>query len=248
VHTFTAILKTAGTQTITATDPQVLGMAGESNILVQAAAASTVTVGGFPSAITAGVAGTVTVTLKDPYGNIASGYAGTVRFTSSDPKAALPANYTFTASDAGKHTFSVTLKTAGTRSITVVDTLNSAFTATQGGITVYAGAASQFLISAPSSVKAGVAFSLTLTVQDIYGNIIIGYTGTVRFTSTDTTASLPANYTFTASDQGVHTFTGLILRKKGNQKITITDKLNSALIATRIVNVLQTVGAGQGGQ
>ena len=205
--------------------------------MVLAAAASAMTVGGFPSTTTAGVAGNVTVTLKDPYGNIASGYTGTVRFTSSDAKAVLPANYTFTAGDGGQHTFSVTLKTAGTRSITVADTLNSAFTATQGGITVNAGAASKFLISAPSSVKTGVSFSLTLTVQDAYGNVVTGYTGTIRFTSSDSTAKLPANCIFKAADQGVHTFTGLILRKRGNQKITITDTLNSALTASVVEDV-----------
>src|SRR5262249_43323235 len=122
VHTFTAKLKTAGYQSITATDTQAPGMDGESSILVKPAAASTMTVGGFPSTTTAGVAGNVTVTLMDPYGNIASGYTGTVHFTSSDAKAVLPANYTFTAADAGQHTFSVILKTAGTRSITVADT------------------------------------------------------------------------------------------------------------------------------
>jgi hypothetical protein len=36
----------------------------------------------------------------------------------------------------------------------------------------------------------------------------------------------------------VHTFTGLILRKKGNQKITITDTLNSSLAGSVIENVL----------
>jgi hypothetical protein len=35
----------------------------------------------------------------------------------SDGQAALPANYTFSSSDAGKHTFTVTLKTAATQSI-----------------------------------------------------------------------------------------------------------------------------------
>jgi len=245
VHTFTAKLKTAGYQSITATDTQ--GVAGaESSILVKAAAASTMTVGGFPSTTTAGVAGSLTVTLNDPYGNIASGYTGTVRFTSSDAQAALPANYTFTAADAGTHSFSVTLKTAGTRSIAGVDTLISALTATQSGITVYAGAASQFLISAPSNVTAGVAFNLTLTVKDAYGNVVIGYTGTVRFTSTDNTAKLPANYTFKSTDQGVHTFIGLSLRKKGTQTITITDSLNSSLKATMVVNVQASGGGGKG--
>ena len=48
--------------------------------------------------------------------------------------------------------------------------------------------------------------------------MVTGYTGTVHFTSTDNTATLPANYTFTAADKGVHTFTGLVLRKKGSRR------------------------------
>jgi ELWxxDGT repeat protein len=239
VHTFTANLKTAGYQRITATDTQALGMDGtEWNILVKAAAASTMTAGGFPSDTRAGSACDVTVTLKDPYGNIASGYTGTVHFTSSDAKAVLPANYTFTTADAGQHTFRVILTTAGTQSITVTDTTSAGLTGAQGGITVRAGAASKFLITAPSTVKAGVPFSLTLTVQDAYGNVVTDYTGTVRFTSTDRSATLPANYTFTAADQGVHTFTGLILRKRGTPKIiTITDILYSSLTASLVENV-----------
>src|SRR5262249_51875403 len=137
----------------------------------------------------------------------------------------------------GQHAFTVTLKTAGTRSITVADTLNSALTATKGGITVNAAAASKFLITAPSAVTAGVPFSLTLTVKDAYGNVVTGYTGTIRFTSTDSSATLPPSYTFTATDQGMHTFTGLIPRKKGKQTITITDTLNGSLTASVIANV-----------
>jgi len=194
------------------------------------------TVTGFPSTTTAGVARNFTVTLRDQYGNVATGYTGSVRFTSSDGKAVLPADYTFTAADAGTHIFSATLKTAGTQSITAKDTLSSAMTAGEG-ITVNAAAASKFIISAPSTVTHGVPFSLTLTVEDAFGNVVTGYTGTVRFSSSDRTATLPANYTFTASDKGVHTFTGLVLRKRGNQKITITDTLNSLLTASVIENV-----------
>ena len=54
---------------------------------------------------------------------MATGYTGTVHFTSSDAQAGLPANYTFTGGDAGTHVFSVTLKTAGTQSITATDTV-----------------------------------------------------------------------------------------------------------------------------
>ena len=94
VHAFSATLKTAGTQSITATDTMTASVTGsEAGITVNPAAASTMTVAGFPSPIIAGVAGSLTVTLKDPYGNRATGYTGTVHFTSSDRKASLPANY-----------------------------------------------------------------------------------------------------------------------------------------------------------
>jgi hypothetical protein len=239
VHTFSATLKTAGTQSITAADTTTGGPVGsETGITVNSAAAGTMSVAGFPSPTTAGVAGNFTVTLKDPYGNIASGYTGTVHFTSSDAKASLPANYTFTAADAGVHAFSAILKTAGTQWISAADTTNSGLASTQSGITVNPAAASQFVISGPTSVTAGVPFSLTITVKDAYGNVVTGYTGTVHFSSTDTRATLPANYTFTAADKGVHTFTGLVLRKKGSQKITITDTLNSSLTGSVTENVL----------
>ncbi len=236
VHTFSATLKTAGAQSLTAADGFVTG--SETAIDVKPAAASSMSVVGFPSPTTAGVAGSFTVTLKDPNGNVASSYVGSVHFTSTDGKAALPANYTFTAADAGVHSFSATLKTAGTQLLTATDTTTASLTGTDGSITVNPAAASKFLLSAPAGVKAGAAFSLTLTVEDAYGNVVTGYTGTVHFSSTDPMAKLPANYTFTAADQGKHTFTGLVLRKKGYQKLTLTDTHNSALTSSVSVDVL----------
>ena len=80
---------------------------------------------------------------------------------------------------------------------------------------------------------------MTLTVEDAYGNVVTGYTGTVHFTSSDSTATLPANYTFTAADAGVHTFTNaLILKKKGTQTITVTDTKNSKLTDTDDIEVM----------
>ncbi len=233
-HTFTnaVTLRTAGGQTVTAADTVTASIQGGAAVAVSPAAASTLAVSGFPSPSTAGVAGTFTVMAKDPYGNTASGYVGTVHFTSSDAKAVLPANYTFTAADAGMHTFSATLKTAGAQSITATDTTTPSLSGAEGGITVKPAAASRFVLTGPSKVRAGVPFSLTLTVQDAYGNIVTGYTGTVHLSSTDSTALLPANYTFTATDQGVHTFTGLVLHRKGKQKISITDTLNNSLTAS----------------
>jgi len=236
-HTFTSgvTLKTAGSQTVTATDTVTGSITGGATVTVNAAAASTMTVAGFPSPITAGVVGSVTVTLRDAYGNVATGYTGTVSFTSSDGQAALPAKYTFTSADAGKHTFSATLKTAGTQSIKASD---GTLAATDAGITVKPAAASKFILVAPSSVEPGVAFSLTVKVEDAYGNVVTGYVGTIHFTSSDNRAKLPANYTFKAGDDGVHTFTGLVLKKKGNQTITVTDTKNSSLTGKTVVDVL----------
>src|SRR5205085_1641773 len=113
---FSATLKTAGTQSLTATDSVTAGITGsQSGITVNPAAASTLNVAGFPSPITAGTAGTFTVTAKDPYGNTATGYAGTAHFTSSDSQATLPADSTLTN---GARSFSATLQTVGTQSIT----------------------------------------------------------------------------------------------------------------------------------
>ncbi len=238
-HPFSATLKTAGTQSLTSTDTASAVITGsETGITVKPAATSTMIVAGFPSPITAGYSGSVTVTLEDTYGNIASGYTGTVHFTSSDGKAALPANYTFTAADAGVHTFSAALRTAGTQSITAADTVTASLTGTDGSITVNPAAASKFILTAPSSVRAGAAFSLTLTVEDAYGNVVTGYAGTVHFSNTDNGGKLPANYTFTAADKGIHVFTSLVLHKKGNQKITITDTQNSSLTGSVTVDVL----------
>lgn len=68
----------------------------------------------------------VTVTAADPYGKTVYVYRGTIHFetTDTDPNVILPTNYTYTAADAGRHTFywGVTLWTLGLQTITVRDT------------------------------------------------------------------------------------------------------------------------------
>jgi hypothetical protein len=146
--------------------------------------------------------------------------------------------YTFTAADMGMHPFTATLKTAGMQSIMVGDMANPGLSGVEGSILVNPAPASKFVIRAPSTVQSGVAFSLTVSVEDAYGNVITGYTDAVHFSSTDTRASLPKSYSFTRGDRGVHTFTGLVMRRKGPQTIRITDTLNSSLTGTVILNVL----------
>jgi hypothetical protein len=191
---------------------------------------------GYPSSTTAGVANTITVTADDASGNLNPNYTGTVHFTSTDPQAVLPADYTFTAADQGVHTFSVTLKTAGLQSIIVADGVTG-MPGSETGITVNPAAASTLIVSGfPLAITQGVSGTFTVTAMDPYGNVATGYTGTVHFTSSDPRAKLPADYSFTAADNGVHTFKA-IFNTVGTESLTATDTVNSLItgIETGIV-------------
>ncbi len=148
------------------------------------AGATNLVVTGFTNPVTAGTAGTVTVTAKDAGGNTVSSYRGTIHFTSTDGQATLPANYIFTAADNGVHTFTngVTLKTAGTQSIIATDTVTSSITGSQTGITVNAGTASKLIYTVAPTTVAHWSVSTVFTVQrqDQYGNPTTTGTTTVN--------------------------------------------------------------------
>ena len=249
VHTFTATLKTAGSQSITARDTLVGVLGSQTGIAVKAAAATSLSVSG-PTSAVAGVAIPLTVMVRDPYGNLATDYTGKVKFTSNDLIAGLPAVYTFNAADAGVHTFNVILKLANTKttltSVTVADTSNIAMTATLGGIDVVNGVAAQIVLTPPSGITVGTAFSLKVTVLDAFGNRVKNYTGTLHFSDSVAATGLPADYTFNAADAGVHTFS-VILSAAVTQTLTVIDTSALALVGTASVTPKAAGGGGGGG-
>ncbi|HEY1861068.1 MAG TPA: DUF4214 domain-containing protein [Gemmataceae bacterium] len=234
VHTFIATLNTPGTQGLFATDGANAIGGAEANIVVTANGSASVLVDtGFPSPTTAGTVGALTVTAEDGSGHIADSYRGTIHFTSSDGQADLPANYTFTAADAGVHTFSVTLKTAGMQSLTSTDTVTGSITGSQSNITVNPAATSSFqVVGFPSPTIAGVASAFTVTAEDAFGNITPAYLGTVKLTSSDAQASLAGNYTFVSGDAGAHSFNAT-LKTAGAQSISATDTGNSGITGSQ---------------
>src|SRR5205823_1122493 len=126
-------------------------------------------------------------------------YIGKVHFSSSDAQAVLPADYTFTGTEAEAHAVNVTIKTAGSQSLTATDTAACSITGAQTGITVNAAAATTLVLSGfPSPTTAGIPGSATVTAKDPVGNIASAYTGKVHFSSSDSQAVLPGDYTFTA--------------------------------------------------
>jgi hypothetical protein len=206
---------------------------------IQAGPAASLDMVGLVAPVTAGQAGTVQVTAMDAFGNVATGYLGTVHFTSTDPSATLPADYTFTAADAGRRVFTngVVLRTSGSRTVTVTDTGNASLTDSLS-VTVDSGVAEQLVLTVPAApVTAGGGFDVTVTLRDGFGNLAIGYRGTVGFTSTDGNAVLPGNYTFTVGDAGQKTFSGVQLRTAGTRSITARDTVTATLTDTESVTV-----------
>src|SRR5205085_12283946 len=118
-----------------------------SRVTVGAAAATHVSVSAAGSA-TAGTALSLPDAPPDAFNNTATGYAGTVHFTSTDGAATLPADSTLVS---GVKTFTnaVTLKTAGSRTITATDTLTGSITGTSASVAVSAAGASHYSVSAP---------------------------------------------------------------------------------------------------
>jgi M6 family metalloprotease-like protein len=228
--TFPASLNSAGSRSISVADQQNAALSATvGGISVSAAAASRLTVQGYPASIIAGIAGNITVTALDTFDNIASGYAGTVRFSSSDARGNLPANSTLSS---GTRVFPATLLTAGTQSISVQDTGNASLSGTQGGINVSAGAAATLTLTYPASVVAGNSANLGLTAYDIYNNVATGYRGTVAFSSTSALHALPAQYTFTAGDGGTRVFSASLNSAGSSRSISVADQQDAALNAT----------------
>src|SRR5206468_3527099 len=157
--TFSATLRTAGAQTLTATDTVTTSITGTSNTITVSAAAATHFTVSAPITATAGSAFSFTVTAQDAANNTAAGYTGTAHFTSSDGQAVLPADTPLTN---GAGTFSAPTRRSSDQTLTATDTVTTAITGTSNTITVSAAAATHFSVGAPSSATAGTAFNFTV--------------------------------------------------------------------------------------
>ena len=96
------------------------------------------------------------------------------------------------------------------------------------GLQVVNGAAATFGVTLPTQITAGTPFTSKVTVSDAYGNGVKNYFGTVHFSTSAALAGLPADYTFSSADAGVHTFT-LTLNTGGSQTLSVADTANPDL-------------------
>jgi hypothetical protein len=245
-HIFQVTFATTGSQTVTATDTSTATLTGSATLNVNPPDVATHFLVIAPPQTQAGVLTPVDVIALDAANHVVQGYGGTVKITSSDTGATLPANYTFQGSDHGSHVFQVTFANTGSQTVTATDTSTASITGSATFTVNPPAVATHFLVLAPRHAPVGVAVSVLVVALDASNRPVLGYTGTVHFTSSDTGATLPADYPFLASDYGTHLFQ-VTFTNTGSQTLTVTDKANASLTGSATVNVVAANGSPFGG-
>jgi hypothetical protein len=170
-RTFSATLKTAGGQTITATDMVKASIAGTSNSINVSSAATHFSLTA-PATATTGTAFNFTVTALDASNNVVTRYSGTVHFTSTDGQAVLPANSTLTN---GTGTFSARLKATGGQTITASDTTVATIMGNSNSIEVGAMGTLSVTSGTPPSGTAGKRYDVHCNQIPPCNVIIVGF-------------------------------------------------------------------------
>jgi hypothetical protein len=128
ILTVSVIFNTAGSQTLTVVSQTGAPITGHKSLNVTAMGPVTHFRIYATDSVSAGSPASILILALDANGRVVPNYAGTVHFTSTDPNAILPPDYTFLASDRGKHVFSAIFAAAGTQTLTVADLANTSIT------------------------------------------------------------------------------------------------------------------------
>jgi hypothetical protein len=123
-----------------------------------------------------------------------------------------------------------------------------------GGVNIgaYQASASAFALTAPDSVQSGVPFDVSVTAVDPFGQVAVGYLGTITFSTSDRDPGvvLPADYSFQPSDAGQVTFPGgVTLITPGDQTLSVMDTADHTITGSALITVDGTApGAGWHGR
>ena len=222
----------AGHPTLTATSA---GLTAATTIfsVTSAAGGATHFVVSAPSSAAAGASFSISVTAKDQYGNTVTSYSGTIHFTSTDGQAVLPANSGLTN---GVGSFSVTLKTAGSQTVTATDTGNSAITGV-ANLNVAPAALDGIVINPnQASITAGNTQTFTAEELDQYGNSLGDVTSAATWTTStgasvtapgNVTANLIGSYLVTATFNGMTAEATLTVTAAGLDHIGVSESSGS---------------------
>ena len=190
-----------------------------------------------PSNEVAGGSFKLVVSAENNLGQVDTGYNGPISLSLLSTDNAMLSGMTSIDFTSGVATFSgLSIDLAGSNYRIEADS-GSLTPAVSGSINVTPAATAGFLLTPSGGDEtSGIAFPLTVVAVDGFKNVITNYSGTVHFSSTDSKATLPADYTFTATDQGSHLFQ-LTLVTIGDQTLTVADKANPMLAANDSIQV-----------
>jgi hypothetical protein len=199
-------------------------------IQVSAAAAAKLTFVGTPADTFPNLAIPVPVTLQvqDQFDNPAGGGSQVNLSLASNPTNAKLKGVPFGFPDAnGVVSFPLAKVTKpGTYTLAAS---SAGVSAVSDPFTVYA--ATHFKVKVTSAVPkptAGDVVTVTVTALDAHNRPDPTYRGTVHFTSTDLQAVLPADYKFTAGDDGQHSF-DVSLKTAGLKRVGVTDLIKATV-------------------
>jgi hypothetical protein len=193
----------------------------------------------------------LTVTVTDVYGNPV-GPGVTVTFSAPRRGASVifPAGTTAVTDANGQASIAVNANTvAGKLQVTASVRVNNQLHLGRFTLHNIADVATHLALSSKSMVTEGIAFNMTVTARDQWGNVATTYMGTVHFTASDSAALLPADLQLTNGSAVV----SVILynaRTKPSQSITVTDSSlpNPSLTFNFLVEVGTTSSSGSARQ
>ncbi|HEV8060078.1 MAG TPA: DUF4214 domain-containing protein [Gemmataceae bacterium] len=231
------VFDTTGNYTLAESATGQLNGPNSSSFMVIPGAAKSLTFSAQPSNSVAGetMSPAVQVQVLDAYGNLETlDNNDQVTLSVAGGQGGFTSGSTTTVSDSkGVAVFTgLSLDKAAT-SYTLRATSPDLTATTSNAFAVTPGPATHIMVSAiPSDpIVADSAINITLTLLDAGGDIAIGYTGTLSFSSSDAQAMLPNNYTFTQADKGRHTFS-VTMESSGAQMLVATDAANASLDVT----------------
>jgi Ca2+-binding RTX toxin-like protein len=246
-HTFAGVIlntaSTPGSPTQLSVEDTSHNLTGGIQVPVQSAA-KTLSASG-PKTAVAGQSFTITA-LALAGRKIDTQFPDTVRFSTSDSQAqaGLPGPTPFATADQGSKQFTITLFTAGRQTVTITDVTRGRITKAVFVIQVSpTGFGRLQVVGYPATTLLGAKHSFLVRAEDIYGNVVPGYTGTVDLASTDpASTALPASYTFIARDRGIHRFS-VAFNTVGAWLLEATDSVNTGITGSLAVNAA-TLSAG----
>lgn len=236
-HDFFFTFSNGGTHTITVTDTVTGTIVGTISIVISGSI-FTSTMSASPTAIAAdGIStSTITVRYRDIGGSPMTTGGGTVT---------LATDYGVLSNviDQGNGTFTAMLTSSTLlQTATITGTIDGFPMAARSTVDFIAGPAARLILSAPAFVTADVPFGITVTAGDAQDHLADTYSGTIHFTSTDTSgaAIVPGDYAFQPSDQGTRGFPGVKIHTVGTMTMAVVDQANPSVKGTAQITVRGT--------